>query len=540
MLIGDLEKATSDLFETDRKIISLLLSQNLLEPAKLEFIIKDPKNKIQTLEKLIELNFVSLPSFQNLLIKNFDISCVDIENIDFTQDVRNQESLINIFKKEGFIPLSETASEIIIASRFALNTNENIKINNILKTTKAIKLQFIFSNDLQNLLQKLFRDKNAFPIICNTLNTLNLQNIKRGEALNIKDPIVEFSQILFEEAAILRAEEIDFTCDEVYIKIRFKIDLVFREVGCFHKEIWARIINRLKILSGISINESLKMQEGRMQTFIYGYKYDIFFFFIPTNMGESVNIKIVKQFLNLQSLESFNFTKTNLQKIFKILEQKEGVVVMNSETQTIFDSLLNTLDLKSLNIYNLIKDYQIKLPFVKNITSEINPDFIKINQPDILIANNSDNFALNIQSKVFYFTDNNDAFSLIQNVNTHKICGTIIIKKIRKLCDFCKSEVLIETETLAKLRIAKTDVRKIYKACGCPECKMIGYKGTILICEVLNMDLEIEELLQDQTLSRKAFLEFVKRKGFATIFEDARLKVLQGLTDIEELKRSVV
>ena len=535
MLADSLTKADFVLFETDKKIASLLLSSNIFESEKLEFIIKDPKNKTELLEKLIEFNFISHAFFKDFIKHNFNLCLIKPEEVDFAGVEFLEESFLNIFAKERFIPILENAEEIVVASRFALNAGEDIKISRILKTNKKINLQFAFNGDLQNLIQKVFRDKEKLLRLLRVLNSLGAQNAKRGEVLNIKDPIVEFTETLLEEACIGRAEEVNFTCDDIFVSIRFKIDLVFKEIGFFQKEVWGRVINRFKMLCGASLSEVSKIQIGKMKTVIFGNKYDISFYFLPTSRGESVSIKFTKQNQHPQSLEDLNLTKVNLQKITKMLEQKEGMVLLNFEGKNLISSFLNTLDLKNLEVLNVIEDLEVKLSFVKNLKAEISLDFIKDNKPDILIAQKPDVVGV----KSFCFFDINDAFSMIQSADISKLCGIIIALKIRKLCDFCKVEVQIELEILTKLRLAKTDVRKIYKASGCAKCNEIGYSGTILIWEVLSVDLEVEEILSEKHLTRKKFLESVKKKGFATIFEDARLKVLQGLTDIEELKRAI-
>ena len=115
------------------------------------------------------------------------------------------------------------------------------------------------------------------------------------------------------------------------------------------------------------------------------------------------------------------------------------------------------------------------------------------------------------------------------------LAGVLNQKSLRKLCE-CKKEVDLKPEDLSILRLAKTDVRKIYTAGGCKNCNNTGYFGKTLATEILLLDLETEEIF-DVNSSKKSIFEELKRKGFSSIFEDARLKVLQGITDISEMKR---
>jgi len=121
---------------------------------------------------------------------------------------------------------------------------------------------------------------------------------------------------------------------------------------------------------------------------------------------------------------------------------------------------------------------------------------------------------------------------------------------LRKLCPHCKKEKVISGEELKKIktyfhdipqkikkeaRNIKTDVR-IFEPGGCPKCLGGGYKGRIGIFEVLIVDEEIERMILSSPtitdLRKKA-----KEKGMATMMQDGILKVIKGITSLEEVFR---
>jgi len=73
---------------------------------------------------------------------------------------------------------------------------------------------------------------------------------------------------------------------------------------------------------------------------------------------------------------------------------------------------------------------------------------------------------------------------------------------------------------------------------GCSECHGRGYKGRIGIFEAIFMDRAIEEILRTKPSEREV-AEAAKPQGTPTMTEDGILKVLRGVTSIEELGRVV-
>jgi type II secretory ATPase GspE/PulE/Tfp pilus assembly ATPase PilB-like protein len=108
----------------------------------------------------------------------------------------------------------------------------------------------------------------------------------------------------------------------------------------------------------------------------------------------------------------------------------------------------------------------------------------------------------------------------------------------RKLCVECKKEQPL-TDFEKKLMGAKySTLSKAYKAAGCDKCNHTGYKGRVVISEVLPFDRELDELVS-AAARRKEMLEYLLSKGFVTMAEDGLQKVAAGITDLKELMRVV-
>ena len=107
----------------------------------------------------------------------------------------------------------------------------------------------------------------------------------------------------------------------------------------------------------------------------------------------------------------------------------------------------------------------------------------------------------------------------------------------RKLCPHCKKEHPLDAFEKRLLGPKHSHIHKIFKAEGCEKCRG-GYKGRVVICEVLPFDRELDDLVVSES-SRKEMLAHAIKQGFLPMVEDGVEKVIAGITDLKELMRVV-
>jgi len=107
---------------------------------------------------------------------------------------------------------------------------------------------------------------------------------------------------------------------------------------------------------------------------------------------------------------------------------------------------------------------------------------------------------------------------------------------VRKICPYCKDSYKASEEEKAYLKVPKDEEIILYRGRGCEECKFRGYFGRTVIAEILLIDKELEDLIMKQA-SLIEIMDVALKKGFKTMFEDGKLKVLNGETTVEELRR---
>jgi type IV pilus assembly protein PilB len=133
---------------------------------------------------------------------------------------------------------------------------------------------------------------------------------------------------------------------------------------------------------------------------------------------------------------------------------------------------------------------------------------------------------------------------------------------VRKLCPFCKKEVPLEGENKKEVDdviatiFDKTEIptqggpigdasgqpgiySKIWQAVGCDKCNNTGYKGRLGIYEgIMVGDPVMEKVVSVSSSDREIALAAVPQ-GILTMLQDGIIKVVKGVTSIEELRRVI-
>jgi len=131
-------------------------------------------------------------------------------------------------------------------------------------------------------------------------------------------------------------------------------------------------------------------------------------------------------------------------------------------------------------------------------------------------------------------------------------CLNMVIAQrlVRKVCRRCSSleimssdvfkEIKTELKTIPKnIKIPAFDRKtKILGPKGCSECNFTGYKGRIGVFEAFLVDADIEKLIL-KSPSISELREKTIQKGMITMYQDGLIKVLEGVTTLEEVKRIV-
>ena len=389
-----------------------------------------------------------------------------------------------------------------------------------------------------------------------------------AESDEYSQPVVRLVNALLSDAVKRGASDIHFEPEEGFLRFRYRIDGVLRQVRSLHKNYWSAIAVRLKVMSGMDIAEVRAPQDGRISLSLSGRRVDFRVSTLPTVHGENIVLRVLDRHKGIVELENLNLRSDELTTLKLMVARPEGIILVTGPTgsgkTTTLYSILNYLNTESVNIMTLEDPVEYpttmirqtsasetsRLDFASGIRSLMRQD------PDIILVGeirDEDTASMALRAamtghQVFSTLHTNSALGAIPrlldigvkpDVLAGNIIGVVAQRLVRKLCPSCKEAFEIEDFERNLLGLKVTDRQQIiYKAKGCKDCDNQGYDGRVAIMEVLKFDPDMDELVARRGTMRD-LMRMAISKGFRPLADAASARVLDGSTSLEEISRVV-
>lgn len=522
---------------------------------------------------LVELGFITESLLGEVLNEVSGVKNIDLSKIMF------DSKIINILPKDialkfKIIPLSVDESKVVVATNDTYNI---VALDNVRKYfPKNLHIEAVYASEgsILDVIDKYYQyDMSIDSIIREIeLSILEKRDLNPTQSGYV-NPVVRLVDAIIIEATKMNSSDIHFEPEDHYLRIRYRIDGILRQVRSFHRDYWAAVCTRLKIIAGMNIAESRMPQDGRISYSMLGRDIDLRVATHPTIHGENIVIRILDKKSSVVEFKTLGYSQENSTIINKILKKPEGIIIIAGPTgsgkTTSLYSMLALQNDTSKNIMTLEEPVEYQIPLIRqtNIRETNGLSFadgvrsILRQDPDIMFIGEmrdetSAKMAIRASitgHQVFTTLHANDAISAIprlleMNVDPGVAASSILCiisqRLVRKLCAHCKITFTPDQQILDLFKktfnkdIFRNDNTILYQHKGCDQCYNTGYNGRIAICEILRFDLNIQDLVSSKA-SRKTILEYSLENGFKPISYDALLKVLEGLTDLEEISRVV-
>lgn len=374
------------------------------------------------------------------------------------------------------------------------------------------------------------------------------------------------------------ASDIHFEPEEAAIRLRYRLDGVLVDVLTFDHETYRLMLSRLKLLSGLKLNIVADAQDGRFSIKIKGDEIELRTSILPGNYAETLVLRILNPKAIAVPLEELGLEPTLRARIEKEILKPTGMILTtgptgSGKTTTLYAFMrtINSPGSKIITIEDPI-EYHLKgivqtqvdkknYTFAAGLRSALrqDPDIIMVGEiRDSEVAETAINAALT-GHLVFSTLHTNDAagsfprlidLGVSEKVLSSSINVAMAQRLVRKLCPNCRvSRAPTEDEQKIIDRYAKSIVDRslvppqtntLYDAApeGCEQCHGRGYKGRVGIFEAIFMDRSIEEVLRNKPSEREIAL-VARAQGTPTMQEDGIIKILRGITSLDELQRVV-
>ncbi|MBK8208947.1 MAG: type II secretion system ATPase GspE [Rhodospirillales bacterium] len=517
---------------------------------------------------LVKLGLVSELDIAEALAEVLTLPLVTVKDFP-DQPLFDGALSIKFLKDSHVLPLAEADETIELAMADPLDDFAAYAV--AAATGRRVERRVAIPADIEKALERLYgRSGSALSEI--------VDNLGEGEgggddAERLKDmaseaPVIRFVNQVIGRAVEARASDIHIEPFESKLRVRYRIDGILQEVETPPGRLTAAIVSRVKIMSKLNIAERRLPQDGRIKLAIRGKEVDFRISTVPTMHGESVVMRILDRGGAVFDFSVLGIDEAVLKPYLEMLERPNGILLVtgptgSGKTTTLYTSLLrlNTPDRKILTVEDPIEyqlegvnqvqvKSQIGLTFASVLRSLLrqDPDIIMIGEiRDLETAQIAAQAALTGHLVLSTLHTNSAAGSVTRLLDmgledyllASTLNGISAQRLLRTLCVHCRepNPALAEISRQMDLeRFAGGEAIRLFRPVGCPRCSGTGYFGRTGISEMLVMSDGIRKLIlrrEDAGAIQRAAIE----GGMRTLYEDGMLKVVRGVTSLEEVLR---
>ncbi len=566
------------------KLSKILADKNLVKTENLAKALAFQKEKGGSLSDiLVDLGYISRSDLMIALSQELGIPPINLSRYKINPVVIK---LIpkKIARQYKILPISKMGDTLTIAIADPLNV---FAIDDI-KALTGFKINPIITTE-KDILDAMgqYYDENAYVAIEKIVEDMAeedevrlLEKAAQDEELGFQSatdilkmtqdaPVVKITNLFLSEAVNLRASDILIEPLENDLRIRYRVDGIFREGRRVQKALHNAVVSRLKVMSDLDIAERRLPQDGRFKVKLRGGEVDFRISVLPSSMGEKVALRILDKSQAMLDIEKLGFDKKSLDEIRKAAARPHGMILMCGPTgcgkTTTLYSILEHVNSPEKNIVTVEDPVEYLIEGINQVTAR--PDIgltfagalrsILRQDPNVIMIGEIRDFetvdiaikaALTGHLVLSTLHTTTATGSIIRLVNmgvepfllTSSLIAVGAQRLVRRICPTCKEPYEVSKDTIEKLGI-KPESGKVtfYKGKGCVNCFGSGYKSRVGILEVLMLTPKIKSLILEGSQEYK-IREQARQEGMVTLRENGMINVMNGVTTIEEVVRVTV
>jgi len=548
----------------------LLVSKGIITDDQLRIALLEQRRSGAPLGKLmVSLGFASENVLREALSENLGQESVDLSRV--IADVQT----IRLVPKEMAKRLLVLPIGLNLASKrltvAMANPNNLVALDQLRLQTKdqfEIETLLAAESDIVRAIDQYYGFELSIDGILREIETgeIDYASLANAEA-EYSQPVVRLIDALLADAVTRGASDIHFEPEQSFVRIRYRIDGVLRQIRALHKTYWPAMVVRLKVLATMNIAETRAPQDGRISLTLSGRALDFRVSAQPTTWGENIVLRILDRQKGLVPLEELGLSDENLDALRLMIARPEGIILVTGPTgsgkTTTLYSILNHINSVAVNIMTLEDpvEYPIaqirqtsvnevsKMDFANGIRSMMRQD------PDVILIGeirDKDTAEMAFRAamtghQVYSTLHTNSAIGalprlldigVLPDILSGNMIGIIAQRLVRTLCTFCAEAYSPDDFEKKLLQVDTQSDIQIYRAVGCPKCEHQGYRGRMTVIEILKLDADLDELIARRATMRE-IRQLAMAKGFKPLAVDACRRVLEGKTTLDEIARVV-
>lgn len=543
------------------------------ETAKDAFI-QASQNRIPLITYLTQNQLADSSRLAFSAAMEFGVSVLDLDSFlpEMMPEKVVDEKLV---RKHNALPLYKRGNRLFIAVSDPTNIQalDEIKFNTGLSTDAIL----VDDSKLRAAIDKYLESQDT---TMGDLDDADLEGVEtesgEGEdddgavsATDIDDaPIVKYVNKMLLDAIRGGASDIHFEPYEKVYRVRYRTDGILKEVSRPSIKLAPKISARVKIMAQLDISERRVPQDGRIKMKLSKTKaIDFRVNTLPTLWGEKIVLRILDPSQAKLGIDVLGYEEDQKQLYMDALAQPQGMILVtgptgSGKTVSLYTGL-NILNTPGINISTAEDPAEINLEGINqvNVNNRVGLGFAEAlraflrQDPDVIMVGEiRDLETANIAIKaaqtghlVLSTLHTNSAAETLTRMmnmgvpafNIATSVSLIVAQRLgRRLCSSCKQPADVPKDVLLKEGFTQEQIDTgftLYRPKGCDKCNG-GYKGRVGIYEVVKITDELASMIMEEASSIKIAKQ-AQAEGFRNLRQSALLKVIEGVTSLEEANR---
>ncbi|MBK9219869.1 MAG: type II/IV secretion system protein [Uliginosibacterium sp.] len=548
----------------------LLIAHGVITDDQLRIaLLEQSMTRLALGKQLVQMGFVTEAALRDALSES-----LGKQGVDLSRAIADPDALAlvpeDLARRHRILPLrwDAEARSLTIASS---DTDDIVALDRLrthLPPESQIESLLAGENEIVRAIDQYYGFELSIDGILTEIETGEIDYRSLAASDEYNQPIVRLIDSLMADAVKREASDIHFEPEASFLRIRYRIDGLLRQIRVLHKSYWPAMAVRIKVMSGLNIAETRAPQDGRISLNVRGQPVDFRVSAQPTIHGENIVLRVLDRKKGIVPLENLGLADAQLELLRLMIARPEGIILFTGPTgsgkTTTLYSVLNHINSEGINIMTLedpveypmtmIRQTSVseasKLDFANGIRSMMRQD------PDVILVGEIRDqetaemaFRASMTGHQVYATLHTNSaigaiprlfdIGILPDILAGNIIGVVAQRLLRKLCPHCRRERAPLPYELKLLGLtADRAPPMLYEPVGCPRCEHQGYKGRMAVMELMRMDADIDELIARRATFREV-RNAARAKGFRTLAEDGVRRVLEGTTSLDELARVI-
>ena len=576
----------SELKVSDEELQSLLVEQlGVIEQTDFDRA-STLAHRLRTplIHTLVEQGRIPQAFLLDQLARSWNVGFVDLtighvkgDIVGTIQEAFSRKHILMPFDRDGdqlHVAMADPRERTVVSE---IERVTGLRVSPFLATEASIRrAQLLYKKELREILDRATIEK-----------TTDLISAKQQDGND--STIVDAVQRLLLYAAITRASDIHIEPFELETVVRYRVDGVMREVFSLTPSLQLPLISRIKILSGMRIDERRSPQDGRFEANLDGFKIDLRVASIPTQWGEKVVLRILSKDNVIIDLEDLGLVPPDYQIILRNIMKPFGMILITGPTgsgkSTTLYAMLMRIGTERQNIvnistieepveYSIPRVNQTQVNHLAGVQFSTGLKALLRQDPDVIMVGeirDKETAEIAVQAALvgrlllstLHTNDSTGSVPRLLDIGVEpyllssSLTLVVAQRLIRRICKNCRESVTPSTRILESIQsrpdfsetievlqrqgvLRKTHDGlagvRLYKGKGCAQCQGSGFTGRVGLFEIFEVDEDIRDLI----MQRKP-ASFIRStaimKGMKTMFQDGLAKAFMGETTIEEVFR---